>query len=379
MGAMSFDQIWETQDAHVASGRIPGYVAAVRIGGGTGVPAGGRMAVEPDSPPMREDTLFRIASVTKPIGGALTLALVEGGGLGLDDPGARWLPALERPRVLVAPDAPLVETTEALRPITVRHLLTCTAGWGAVMQPTPLQAATRECGIYPGSALLRITADEFVARVAELPLAFQPGEGWLYDTPIEVLGVVLMRATGRSLSDLVAERITGPLEMTSTAFGQNEVDRLATAYTPRDGRLEVLDPPDGQFAGPPPFQELSSGLVSRAPDVLRFFCAMADGGAPVIGAGSLALMTSDALSAEQRRGAQPVLGPGESWGMGTGVDAEAARPWMAAGRWGWTGGSGTTAYVDPVRGTVCVLLTQREMTGPQDGFDDFWTAVAKAA
>ena len=65
--------------------------------------------------------------------------------------------------------------------------------------------------------------------------------------------------------------------------------------------------------------------------------------------------------------------------MATGVDAEAAQPWMAPGRWGWTGGTGTTAYVDPVRGTVCVLLTQREMTGPQDGFDDFWTAVAEAA
>src|SRR3954454_2744167 len=198
---MSFDDIWKVPDAHVESGQIPGYVAAVRVGGRTEVRAGGRMAVEPDSPPMREETLFRIASGTKPIGRALTLALVENGVLGRDDPVARWLPELERPRVLVAPDAPLVETTEALRPITVRHLLTCTAGWGAVMQPTPLQAATRECGIYPGSALLRITADEFVARVAELPLAFQPGEGWLYDPPIEVLGVVLMRATGRSLSD----------------------------------------------------------------------------------------------------------------------------------------------------------------------------------
>ena len=141
----------------------------------------------------------------------------------------------------------------------------------------------------------------------------------------------------------------------------------------------MLDPPDGQFAGPPPFEELSSGLVSSAPEVLRFYCAMADGGAPVISTESVQRMTADALTDEQRRGAQPVLAPGESWGMATGVDAEAAQPWMAPGRWGWTAGSGTTAYVDPVRGTVSVLLTQREMTGPQDGFDDFWTAVAEAA
>jgi CubicO group peptidase (beta-lactamase class C family) len=328
---------------------------------------------------MREDTLFRIASVTKPIGGALTLSLVEDGVIALDDPIERWLPEAARPRVLVAPDAPLDHTTEADRPITVRHLLTMTAGWGAVMEPTPLQDAMRQRGVYPSSRIPEMPADEFVARVADLPLAFQPGEGWLYDTPLDVLGVLIARAAGKPLSALVAERITGPLGMTATGFGTHEVDRLATAYTPRDGGLEVLDPPDGQFAGPPLFEELSSGLVSSAPEVLRFYCAMADGGAPVIGANSLALMTSDALTAEQRRGAQPVLGPGESWGMATGVDAEAARPWMAAGRWGWTGGSGTTAYVDPVRGTVCVLLTQREMTGPQDGFDDFWTAVAEAA
>lgn len=377
---MSFERIWETRDAHVESGRIAGYVAAVRIGGRTEVRAGGRIALDPHSPPMREDTLFRIASVTKPIGGALTLSLVEDGVLGLDDPIERWLPEAAQPRVLVAPDAPLDETTDADRPITVRHLLTMTAGWGAVMEPTPLQAAMRERGVYPSSKIPQMSGDEFVARVADLPLAFQPGEGWLYDTPLDVLGVLLARAAGKPLSALIAERITGPLGLTSTGFGTREVDRLATAYTPRDdGRLEVLDPPDGQFAGPPPFEELSSGLVSSAPEVLRFYCAMADGGAPVISAESLRRMTADALTDEQRRAAQPVLGPGESWGMGTGVDAEAAQPWMVPGRWGWTGGSGTTAYVDPVRGTVCVLLTQREMTGPQDGFDDFWTAVAEAA
>jgi CubicO group peptidase (beta-lactamase class C family) len=377
---MSFERIWEAQDAHVASGRIAGYVAAVRIGGRTEVHAGGRTAIEPDSPPMREDTLFRIASVTKPIGGALVLSLVEDGVFALDDPIERWLPEAARPRVLVASDAPLDETVDADRPITVRHLLTMTAGWGAVIEPTPLQAAMRERGVYPSSKIPQMSGDEFVARVADLPLAFQPGEAWLYDTPLDLLGVLVARATGKPLSALVAERITGPLGMTSTGFGTREVDRLATAYTPGDdGRLEVLDPPDGQFAGPPPFEELSSGLVSSAPEVLRFYCAMADGGAPVIGIESLQRMTADALTEEQRRGAQPVLAPGESWGMGTGVDAEAAQPWMAPGRWGWTGGSGTTAYVDPVRGTVSVLLTQREMTGPQDGFDDFWTAVAEAA
>jgi CubicO group peptidase (beta-lactamase class C family) len=105
---------------------------------------------------------------------------------------------------------------------------------------------------------------------------------------------------------------------------------------------------------------------------------MADGG-PVLSAESVALMTADALTDAQRQQATPIVGPGGSWGLATGVDAEAAQPWMAPGRWGWTGGTGTTAHVDPVRGTVAVLLTQRATTSPQDGFADFWTAVAEAA
>src|SRR5688500_5558775 len=100
-----FESIWAVPDADVASGRIPGYVGAVRIGGRVEGRAGGRTAVAPDSPPMREDTLFRIASVTKPIGGAFALGLVEDGLLGLDDPIARWLPEMAHPQVLVAPDA----------------------------------------------------------------------------------------------------------------------------------------------------------------------------------------------------------------------------------------------------------------------------------
>jgi CubicO group peptidase (beta-lactamase class C family) len=373
------ERIWQVLDAQVASGRIPGYVAAVRVRGRVAVRARGRSAVGAESEPMGEDSLFRIASITKPMGGALTLSLAQDGVLGLDDPIARWLPEAASPRVLVAPDAALDRSTAVQQPITVRHLLTLTSGWGVVLDTTPLQAAMQERGIYPGSLPLQMSGDESVARVAELPLAFQPGQGWLYDTGINVLGVLLARATGTPLSKLLAERITGPLGMASTGFGTRDVGRLATAYRPVPGGLEVLDLPDGAFAGPARFEELSGGLVSTAPDVLRFYCAMADGGHPVLTTESVARMTADALTDAQRRQALPIVGPGASWGLATGVDVEAVEAWMAPGRWGWNGGTGTTAYVDPTRGTVGVLMTQREMTGPQDGFDDFWAAVAAAA
>jgi CubicO group peptidase (beta-lactamase class C family) len=375
----SFEDVWRPMDAQVASGRIPGYVGAVRIGGRVEVRTGGRMAVEPDSAPMREDTLFRIASVTKPIGGALALSLVQDGVLGLDDPIARWLPEAASPRVLERPDGPLERTVPATRPITVRQLLNMTCGWGAVLQASPLQTAMGQRRIAPGPLPPPMSGDEFVARVAELPLAFQPGEGWLYDTGVDVLGVLVARATGTPLRDLVAERITGPLGMTSTTFWTADVGRLATAYRPGPGgSWELLDPPDGAFASPPSFEELSSGLVSTAADLLRFFCAMADGGAPVLSAESVALMTADALTDAQREQARPIVGPGASWGLATGVDLEAAGPGMAPGRWGWDGGTGTSAHVDPTRGTVGVLLTQRGMTGPLDRYDDFWAAVAAA-
>jgi CubicO group peptidase (beta-lactamase class C family) len=374
-----FPDVWAVPDGEVASGRIPGYVGAVRIGGHVEIHAGGRMAVEAGSAPMAEDTLFRMASVTKLVGGALAMSLIEDGVVALDDPIARWLPETAEPRVLVDADGSLDRTTPAQRPITVRDLLSFTAGWGAVLSPTPLQAAMIERGVFPGPMPPAMSGDEFVARVAELPLAFQPGEGWLYDTGLDLAGVLLARATGTPVSDLVGERVTGPLGMSSTAFWSKDINRMATAYRPADGGLEVLDRPDGEFARPPRFEELSSGLVSTAGDVLRFVCALADGGAPVLSTESVARMTADALSPRIRDGAEPILGPGESWGLGTGVDVEAAEPWMAPGRWGWNGGTGTSAYVDPTRDTAGVILTQRAMTGPQDGFTRFWTAVAAAA
>lgn len=377
------EQVWELLDGQVAGDRMPGYVAAVRIRGEVASRAHGRTAIEDLAPPMRDDTLFRIASITKPIGGALTLTLVRDGVLALDDPVERWLPEAAHPRVLVSPDAVLGQTVPADRPITVRDLLTGTSGWGCVMEQTPLQAAMVERGVFPGPLHRDVTADEFVARVTDLPLAFPPGAGWMYETGIALLGVLLARATGTPLSALLAERVLAPLGMASTGFEAAVPDRLATAYLPGPDGLTVLDPPDGEFAVPPPFEDLGGGLVSTAADVFRFLTAMADGGAPVLTPDEVASMTADALTDEQYRSARTFLDEGESWGLGCGVDVPGpdgrpARPWQAPGRWGWTGGTGTTAYVDPTRDTVAVLLTQRAMTGPLDGFEEFWTAVARA-
>src|SRR4051794_15058863 len=204
-----FEEIWRAADARIAKGDTPGYVAAVRIKGETAVHAAGRMAF--DGPPMRPDTLFRIASVTKPIGAALTLCLIEDGTLHLDDPVERWLPELPGTA-------------------TIRHLLTFTSGWGVGMEDSRARQAMLEEGVHPGPLTPDLSGDEFVRRLARVPRPFAPGDGWLYDTSMDVLAVLLARATGRPVSESLQARIFAPLGMHDTGYYARDLTRLATAY-----------------------------------------------------------------------------------------------------------------------------------------------------
>jgi hypothetical protein len=190
---------------------------------------------------------------------------VQDGVLALDDPIARWLPEAASPRVLVAPDAPLDRTTTARRPITVRHLLTMTSGWGAVLEETPLQKAMLEQKVYPGPLTPPMSGDEFVARVAELPLAFP---------------------------------------------------QAALTHRPGPDGLDITRSARRRIRPPTSFEELSSGLFS-APDLLRFFGLMADGGALILTQGSVA-----ALTVPSRRPTPPGLpsSVGPLVGLATGVD-----------------------------------------------------------
>lgn len=367
---MSFEEIWRVPDAGVAAGRFPGYVGAVRVRGQVEIHAAGWTAVEDDSSPMTAATQFRIASITKPMGGALLLSLVEDGLIGLDDEVAPWAPELAEPRVLRDPDGPLDDTVAAVRPVTVRHLITLTSGWGVGLEPTPLQAAMIEREVFPSAMGHTCTGDEFLERVGSLPLLFQPGEGWRYETSMNLLGLVLERALGTTVGALLSERVFGPLGMRDTAF-TGDPARLAAAYRPRRRGLELTDRPDGKFARPARFETLSGGLVSTAGDVLRFYSAIADG--ELLSDASRAAMTSNALTPQQRASAPEVfLAPGSTWGLGTGIIE-------ATGAWGWSGGTGTTAAVDPRRDTVAVLLTQCAMAGPDDSPQPFHDAVASVS
>src|SRR4051795_9689622 len=247
--------------AQVGAGRMPGFVVAIRCAGETEVFAGGRLALDGGAP-IEPDTLFRLASVTKIFAGALTLALAADGVLRLDDPVGRWLPELAGPRVIADPAGPLTDTVPAERSITVRDLLTNTAGVGFVLQPGPLQDAMAERGVAPDPFGPHLPPDEFLARLGELPLAGRPGETWNYHTGSDVLSVLLARATGGTPGELLGQRITGPLGLRDTAFWTSETARLAACYAPADTGLTLVEPPDDVFSRPRVFESLGGGLLS---------------------------------------------------------------------------------------------------------------------
>ena len=354
------ERLEEIVETAVARGDAPGVVAAVGRGDEGYVAAAGVMAV--GGPPMRPDTLFRIASITKPVTAAVVLSLAEDGLLGLEEPVDRLLPELADRRVLRRPDGPLTDTIRAERAVTTRDLLTFTWGFGMqgamfmAPEPWPIVSAVaeRELGSFgPPQPDTTPEPDTFMARLGELPLLAQPGERWLYSAGSQVLGVLAARAAGAPFEDVMRERVLAPLGMDDTAFYASDTGRLATAYERRDGELEVSDPPDGQWSRPPRFPDGAAGLVSTAEDLLRFGrMLLLPGGNPVLTAGTVAEMTSDQLTPAQLARVWPgfsFLGD-RGWGYGVSVTD-----------WGytWDGGFGTAWSNVPAQDLTVVVLTQR--------------------
>src|SRR5689334_14858952 len=193
-------------DAHVSGAEVPGLVALVFRGGEVHVHTAGVQAM--GGPPMRRDTLFRISSMTKPITAAAAMTLVEESMLRLDEPVDRLLPELSDRRVLRAPDGALDDTVPASRPITVMDLLTFRLGFGILMAPpgsTPIQRADADLQLLsmgPPLPASPLPPDEWIRRFGTLPLLHQPGEKWMYNAGSLVLGVLLARASGKSLETL---------------------------------------------------------------------------------------------------------------------------------------------------------------------------------
>jgi CubicO group peptidase (beta-lactamase class C family) len=238
----------------------------------------------------------------------------------------------------------------AARPITVEDVLTSRAGWGFPSDFT-LPAVVELFQRLPVLGA-RLATDEWLHTLARIPLLHQPGEAWLYNTCSDIQGALIERVTGRLLAEVLAERVFEPLGMADTAFyvPPEGLDRLPPYHQSREMPLD-----ESIWIEPPVFASGSGGLVSTLADVHRFGQMLLAGGSDLLSPESVRLMTTDHLTQEQRD-ASTVFLEGAGWGYGGAVEAD--------GRYGWVGGTGTTAHVASATGTVGILFTQVQMEGP---------------
>jgi len=378
---------------------MAGYVERREVPGLVlGVYRRGERLIEPigaaglDGTPIRDDTIFRLSSLTKPVTAAATMILVEECKLRLDEPVDRLLPELADRVVLRSPDGPLDETVPASRAVTVRDLLTFTWGLGMVVAPPgtlPIQQVMDDLGLNPAAPRPEgpPPPDEWLRNLSTLPLLHQPGTGWMYHTGSDVLGVLIARAAGQPFDQFLHERIFEPLRMTDTGFNvpAASLSRLATGVA--DNGVDVYDAvADSRWRQPPAFPSGAGGLVSTVPDYLTFGeMILREGsynGGRLLSRASVEMMTSDQLTSEQKQNSGPWAPyfSDHGWGFGMSVATRRYDLGEPAGRYGWNGALGGVWYADPGEDFNLLLLTgcAKNVFTPPPIYRDFWTLAYSA-
>ena len=349
----------------LSDNRIVGTVVLVARNGELVYQHSAGLADRESGQAMRVDTLFRLASVTKPIVCAAAMALVERDELPLESRVDRWLPEF-RPK-LPSGESPA---------ITIRHLLTHTAGLDYRLQQPPDGPYAR-ANVSDGFDQPGLSLEENIRRIASAPLVNQPGVAWRYSVAIDVLGAVMERAAGTSLPDIVAERVTRPLGMSDTSFAVADVHRLAVPYPdaqPHPKRMSdgevvpfmtgagIIFHPSRAF-DPTSFPSGGGGMIGSAPDLLRFLETIRRGGRPVLSEESAAQMMRN----QNANLASNAQGPGPGLGFGFGgsvlVDPSAAGSPQSRGTWQWAGVYGHPWFVDPERKITVIALTNTALEG----------------
>ncbi|WP_257449341.1 serine hydrolase domain-containing protein [Archangium lipolyticum] len=370
---MSFVLVDQVIDRALAEKRIVGTVVLVARDGQVVYRRAAGFADREADRPMRENELFRLASVTKAIVSVAALALIERHQLQLEEPVTKWLPDF-RPK--------LEDGREPV--ITVRQLLTHTAGLTyAFREPEhgPYHRARVSNGLdEPG-----LSMEENLRRIASAPLSYPPGTSWGYSVATDVLGAVIARAGGAPLPEVVEHLVTRSLGMSDTGFGVKDATRLAEPYA--DGhpepvrmgesytlpsRASTLTFVPGRVFDPRSFPSGGGGMVGSAGDILKFLETLRTGGAPVLAAASVEQLTTVHVGPEAES-----WGPGWGFGLGVGilVDPVKARSPQSAGTWQWGGGYGHTWFVDPKHRLTAVAFTN---TATEGAFGTFPIAVRDA-
>jgi CubicO group peptidase (beta-lactamase class C family) len=346
---------------------VPGVVTMVaRRGRVVHLEAAGYRDAEAKTP-MTTDTIFRIASMTKPITSVAVMMLFEEGHFLLSDPISKWLPEFANMKVAQIPAADdrlgsPYKAVPAARPITIRHLLTHTAGlpnsYRGLTQTEYAKAAARE---NPNE-----TMADVIARIAKLPLNFHPGDAWEYGPATDVLGRLVEVISGQTLDEFFRKRIFEPLGMRDTHFylPLAKVERLAAMYQPDvDKKIKLVEagtPQSRWVKEPHVYFAGAGGLVSTVADYVRFHQMMLNGGelngVRLLGRKTVELMTANHI------GDLPVwlTGPGFGFGLGYSVvkDVGATGQPGSAGNYGWGGAFCTYFWVDPVEEVIGIVMTQ---------------------
>lgn len=369
-------------DAYVNENKVPGIVGAFGVGDGPAIfPAAGRIADEASAPPAGPDSLWRVYSMTKPITGIAAMILVEDGKLSLDQPISDFFPGFARMRVLTEPETSL-DSVPAKTPITVRHLLTHTAGLGyTIITKGPLLKEYQRLGLVPAASSAQAEAAvaptrpqslaAFAERVATLPLVAEPGTKWSYSIALDVLAAVVEKASGMPFERFVQTRLFTPLKMNSSYWTvpTDQVHRLATNYAYNGDLRSPVDPAATSiWLRPPSFPYGGAGLVMSARDYDRFLHMLSNGGSldgvrvmkPATTRLALSNLLPPGVTFQGVRGATGGTAAAVPMGFGAGGSvylADAPGGFPSKGTFGWGGAAGTVAFVDPakkVRATVMV-------------------------
>lgn len=354
----------------VGPGKLPGLVA------GFGLPESAPHFIAKgsegfiDLDPVTPDSLFRVYSMTKPITGMAAMMLIDEGKLALDQPLYDILPKYRSMQVQVTPDGSVTEVQPARTPISIRHLLTHTAGIGySIIQNGPIKALMEDKGLVPGQiSRIRVPGltrgepvhglDVFADRLAEVPLVYEPGTKWSYSMSLDLLGRVIEVVSGQRFDQFLQQRLFDPLGMSSTFFQvpESESGRLTTNYAVFVQRLVPIDRGDDSiFLDEPPFPFGGAGLVSSPRDYHRFLRMLANfgtlDGKRIMSEQAVRLATGNLLP--EGVSGPATLGQPSHFGAGgrVGIGEE-------AGIFGWAGAAGTVGMVDMRRGLTSSIFVQ---------------------
>jgi CubicO group peptidase (beta-lactamase class C family) len=321
--------------------------------------------------PMEKDTIVRLYSMSKIVTSVAALILHEEGRLKLDDPVSKYLPALEKPKVMTGGTVKAPVLVAAKTPITVKHLLTHTAGFLYGFGTEPIDKIYQQAGLWEAASM-----DEFVAKAAKLPLGHEPGTRFRYGINTDLLGAVIEKVSGQTLDAFVEERICKPLGLADTGYDvpAEKMGRLAKVYTLKEGHFSAVEPAASSFAEKGRgFPTGGAGMFSTAGDYARFAQMLLNGGeldgVRILGRKTVELMTVNHLNGLKRVTNEFSESDGFGLGVYVRLDLAKSNRLGSEGTFGWSGAATTNVIMDPREKLVAIVLAQHM---PFNQNDLFW-------